>query len=432
MDYMQITGGVPLKGIIEINGAKNAALPLMVASLLTDDILSLDGIPLVKDVVSMQCLLEELGTSVVKFNKTFNLRTRDITSFRASYETVRKMRASIVVLGALLGRCGKAEVSLPGGCAIGLRPINFHMEGLKALGVNIDLQQGYIIATTNSGRVTGGYYKFPNITVTGTQNLIFAAVLASGESCIENVAIEPEITNLIECLLKMGAIIEGKGTSTLHIQGQPNLTGAKHTVLPDRIEIGTYMIAAAITKGDIILEGTDLTLLPGVCEILQQSGVNIQNFGHSVRVWASDRCAPFHIRTDPFPGFPTDLQAQFMALSTLASGESSIIETIWENRFMHVCELMRMGADINMNGNCAVVRGQRMLTGAPVMATDLRASVGLVLAALAAEGETLVNRIYHIDRGYENIEHRLASCGAQIKRVSPNSSEKDFLLAEVL
>jgi len=418
MESIKILGGQALKGTIAISGAKNAALPLMVLGLLTDEPLILEGIPLVTDTQSMTRILENIGTSVQHFSKRFVLQTHQATSLQAPYEEVRKMRASFLVLGGMLGRFGCGQVSLPGGCAIGIRPINYHLEGFAALGATIDMSNGDLIAKAPNGRLPGGRYAFPKPTVTGSQNLLFAAVLASGETCLENIALEPEVTDVIECLQKMGAKIEGKGTSTLHIQGVDRLSGTQHSVLPDRIEMGTYMIAAAITKGDLIIEGGDLSLLPHVVECLRYAGVQITDLGNSrIRVCAQNRPNAFHISTAPFPGFPTDLQAQFMALATLAQGESLIVENIWENRFMHVAELARMGASIRLDNNSAIIQGQAHLTGAHVMATDLRASVGLVLAGLAAQGETTIHRIYHLDRGYEDLERKLQNCGAIIHRI---------------
>ena len=418
MESIKILGGQSLKGSIPISGAKNAALPLMVLGLLTDKPLILEGVPQVTDTKSMQQILEGIGTSVQHFSKRFVLQTHRATSLQASYNDVRKMRASFLVLGAMLGRFGLGQVSLPGGCVIGVRPINYHLEGFAALGAHIDTSNGDIIAKAPSGRLPGGSYTFPKSTVTGSQNLIFAAVLAKGETRLDNVAIEPEITDVISCLQSMGARIEGKGTSTLHIQGVDALSGAQHSVLPDRIEMGTYMVAAALTRGDIIIEGGDLSLLPNVVECLEQSGAIITDLGHSrIRIQATDRSRPFHISTEPFPGFPTDLQAQFMTLAALADGQSTIIENIWENRFMHVAELARMGASITLDHHCATIQGKPHLTGAHVMATDLRASVGLVLAGLVAQGETTIHRIYHLDRGYEVLERKLQNCGAIIHRV---------------
>ncbi len=418
MESIKILGGQSLKGSIPISGAKNAALPLMVLGLLTDEPLVLEGIPNVTDTHSMRHILEGIGTSVQHFSKRFVLQTHHATSLHASYEDVRKMRASFLVLGAMLGRFGLGQVSLPGGCVIGVRPINYHLEGFKALGAHIDTSNGDIIAKAPGGRLPGGHYTFPKSTVTGSQNVIFAAVLAKGESRLDHVAIEPEITDVISCLQKMGAKIEGKGTSTLHIQGIDALSGTQHSVLPDRIEMGTYMVAAALTRGDLIIEGGDLSLLPHVVECLEQSGSIITELGRNrIRIQAHDRPRPFHLSTAPYPGFPTDLQAQFMTLAALADGESTIMENIWENRFMHVAELARMGASITLDHHYATIQGKPYLTGAHVMATDLRASVGLVLAALVAQGETTIHRIYHLDRGYEVLERKLQNCGAIIHRI---------------
>lgn len=418
MESIRIIGGQPLRGTIPISGAKNAALPLMVLGLLTEEPLILDGIPTVTDTQSMGRILEGLGTCVQHFSKRFVLQTKEAGCLQAAYEDVRKMRASFLVLGGMLGRFGRGSVSLPGGCAIGVRPINYHLEGFEALGATIDISNGYIMATAPQGRLPGGTYTFPKPTVTGSQNVLFAAVLARGESCLKNVAMEPEVSDVITCLQRMGAKIEGKGTSTLHIQGVDRLSGTQHCVLPDRIEMGTYMIAAALTQGDMILEGGDLSLLPHVVECLTYAGASILDLGSGrVRVYAHHRPQAFHISTAPFPGFPTDLQAQFMTLAALAQGESTIVENIWENRFMHVAELSRMGANIRLDGHTAHIQGRADLTGAHVMATDLRASVGLVLAGLVAQGETTVHRIYHLDRGYEDLERKLQNCGAIIHRM---------------
>lgn len=427
MDCIRIIGGRPLKGSIAINGAKNAALPLMASCLLTSDTLILEGVPQVADIHMMQLLLEDLGVQIHQFQKCFSFSANSLKGHQASYEFVRKMRASIVVLGALLGREGKAEVSLPGGCAIGVRPVNFHLEGLKALGATIDLEQGYVVATCPAGGLPGGEYTFPKPSVTGTQNLLFAAALARGESCIHNAALEPEIVDLVHCLQKMGACIDGEGTSTLRIQGRPSLKGTHHTVLPDRIEMGTYIMAAAITAGDLVLEGCHMNLLPQVDTVLSHIGVTIQpRDANRIQVSARHPLRSFDIETAPFPGIPTDLQAQFMALATVAQGESRITETIWENRFMHVPELGRMGACIDLQGHQAIITGGSQLKGAQVMATDLRASVSLVLAGLAAEGETLIRRVYHLDRGYEQLEEKLSACGALIQRLAESPSYEDL------
>lgn len=419
MHTIHIKGGIPLHGTVDIYGAKNAALPLLASGLLTQEPLVLNNMPHLSDITHMMALLRALGAHIIQDKRRVTIFTPHAHTIKAPYDVVREMRASILVLGALLGRFGQAEVSLPGGCAIGVRPLNFHLDGLKALGVDLDIVQGYITAKAPHNRVPGGRYAFPAVSVTGTQNLIFAAVLAKGESCLANVALEPEITDLITCLQTMGARIEGKGTSTLHIQGVDGLLSGQHTVLPDRIEMGTFMIAAAITQGDLIIRHGDLSLLAAIMPFLEASGTKIESQKDgSVRVYSTQRPKAFSLTTQPYPGFPTDLQAQFMALATLAEGTSFITETIWENRFMHVNELARMGADINMNGNTACIHGQKTLSGAPVMATDLRASVGLVLAGLAAKGETILHRIYHIDRGYEKIEEKLRKCGADIKRLT--------------
>lgn len=423
-----MTGGIPLCGTIVINGAKNAALPLMALGLLTDQPLALEGVPLVGDVHTLQEILEELGTSIMRLHNYFVLKTHRVTSTRASYERVRKMRASILVLGALLGRCGEAEVSLPGGCAIGARPVNLHLDGLRALGVTIDIEHGYIVAKAPKGRVRGGMYEFPKVSVTGSMNVLLAAVLAEGESCLKNVALEPELGDFITCLKKMGAVIEREG-STLWIQGQSSLGGAQHKILPDRIELGTYMVAAAITRGNLLLENADISLVMAAVDLLRKIGAVVEEVTpNTIRVMASDALEAFSMRTGEFPEMATDLQAQFMALATLGQGTSEITETIFDNRFMHVCELIRMGAHIELEGNHAVVFGQKRLMGAPVMATDLRASASLVLAALAAEGTTIIRRVYHLDRGYEGMEIKLAQCGAQIQRLTTQPEQDELLV----
>jgi UDP-N-acetylglucosamine 1-carboxyvinyltransferase len=418
MECIQVHGGIPLRGKLEICGAKNAALPLMVAGLLTDQVLQLDNVPKVSDIATLRTLLEVLGTTVHDSPSGYRLQTLSSLVWRAPYDLVRRMRASILTLGAMLGRFGHGEVSLPGGCAIGVRPLDFHLDGMRALGASVDVEHGYIVAKAPGGRLPGGRYVFPKVSVTGTQNLIFAAVLARGESCLVGAAVEPEIADLIACLQAMGACIEGAGTPTLRIQGCQSLGGACHKVMPDRIEMGTFMVAAAITQGDLVLSGGDLAALPTVVSVLAQSGALVQELdGGDIRVRMQGRPQPFSLVTQPYPGFPTDLQAQFMALAALADGTSSITETIYENRYMHVAELARMGAIIHMDGHHAHVHGQSQLAGAHVMATDLRASVSLVLAALAAQGETIIHRPYHLDRGYERLEQRLAACGAKIARI---------------
>lgn len=418
LDCLRIIGGNQLKGTIPISGAKNAVLPLMVLSLLTEHPVILENVPFLADVQSMKTLLGILGTKVEEYPQKLVLRTPNLESFSAPYEIMQKMRASIVTLGPLIARAGRAKVSLPGGCGIshGARMVNWHLEGLQALGVSIEVVNGYICA---EGRVKGGSYTFPRISVTGTQNLLFAACLSKGETRLNNIAQEPEVTFLVSCLRKMGAVVEYDGPSTLLIQGAERLNGLSCITPPDRVEMGTYMMAAAITQGDVILEGADLSLLPTVIPILRQSGVSIEEIEpHRVRVSATCRPDPFVVSTSPFPGFPTDLQAQIMALASIAQGSSFITENIYENRFMHVCELNRMGANISVEKSCATVLGKKFLSGAHVMATDLRASVSLVIAALVAHGETFIQRIYHLDRGYESLEKKLSACGAEIYRTS--------------
>ncbi len=419
MDKLRIIGGQPLVGKIRISGAKNATLPLMAASLLTDGCLELSNVPNLVDVLSLQDLLRQHG---VKINTapeklTMSLQAADIESTTAPYELVRKMRASIMVLGPLLARCGEARVSLPGGCAIGARPVNLHLEGLRALSAEIDISEGYIVAKAKKGLI-GADYRFPLVSVTGTENIMMAACLARGTTRLFNAACEPEVVDLANCLKAMGAHIEGAGTAQICIQGVDKLNGASHAVLPDRIETGTYAIAAAITGGDLELLGTSESLLPTALPLLQESGVSIEPIPNGIRVKSlGQRPRRLKMMTQPFPGFATDLQAQFMALMAIAEGESHITESIFENRFMHVPELARMGADILIEGKTAYVKGVKGLKGAEVMATDLRASVCLVLAGLVAQGETVVQRVYHLDRGYEQLEQKLSACGANIERI---------------
>jgi UDP-N-acetylglucosamine 1-carboxyvinyltransferase len=416
MDHIEIIGGHPLAGSIPISGAKNAALPLMCLGLMTDKDLVLGNMPNISDVLFMQKVLQALGVSIETHNKKWVFSTSRIVSHHTSRHYVSKMRASILALGALLGRHGKARFSVPGGCTIGARPINHHLEGLQAMGVMIDFNQGDILATTPSGRVPGGCYTFPQPTVTGTLNLVFAGVLAQGETVLHNIAKEPEIMDTLHCLKKMGASIEKSGNS-LYIQGKDRLEGAVHTILSDRIEMGTYMIAAAITQGDLTLHGDCIEHLSAPIQCLKQMGVDVTiHNAHSVRIFAKDRPKAIPIVTGPFPEFPTDLQAQFMALMCLAKGTSTVTETIWENRFMHVTELARMGADITIQGDKATIMGRSSLQGSSLKATDLRASVSLVLAGLAAQGKTTVHHIHHLDRGYEYLEDKLSSCGATIQR----------------
>ncbi len=427
MDRIRIRGGRRLNGTIPIGGAKNAALPLIAASLLTDRTLHLGNLPDVADITTMVRLLAQLGVEVEidghlpdgggNGGRALSLTARRLTCTTAQYDLVRKMRASILVLGPLVARMGRARVSLPGGCAIGTRPVDLHLEGLRRLGAEIELDNGYVEARAPTGLV-GGRITLPFPSVGATENLLLAATLARGETVIENAAREPEVADLGECLVAMGARIEGLGSNTLQIQGVERLDGATHRVLPDRIETGTYAMAAAITGGDIRLAGARADTMGAVGASLALAGVEISETPDGIRV--SRRNGPLQgvdVMTEPYPGFPTDLQAQMMALMATAHGASMITETIFENRFMHVPELTRMGADINLHGASAMVRGVPRLTGAPVMATDLRASVCLVLAGLVAEGETCINRVYHLDRGYERLEEKLAACGADIERL---------------
>jgi UDP-N-acetylglucosamine 1-carboxyvinyltransferase len=423
MDKIRIRGGRRLEGSIVISGAKNAALPLMTASLLTDEPLHLTRLPDLVDIRTLASLLERHGADVVINGHAGDtggegtLTVRDITDTTAPYDLVRKMRASILVLGPLLARCGRARVSLPGGCAIGTRPVDLHLKALQALGAEVELEGGYVEARAPSG-LRGAHITFPKISVGATENTLMAAVLARGETLIENAAREPEITDLARCLVAMGARIEGVGTETLRIAGVERLHGARYEIVADRIEAGSYAIAAGITGGDIELIGARLEAIGAVASILSDAGLSLTETASGLRVRrAGDRVFGVDVMTEPFPGFPTDLQAQIMVLMATAEGAAMITETIFENRFMHVPELMRMGANINLHGASAMVRGVRQLKGAPVMATDLRASVSLVLAGLAAEGETIIGRVYHLDRGYERLEQKLAACGADIERI---------------
>lgn len=425
MDKIRIIGRNKLNGTIDIGGAKNAALPLMTASLLSDKPITLSNVPHLADISSMVSLLGNLGVDIHMVGHgdedatgggVFELTAKGPIDSTAPYDIVRKMRASILVLGPLLARLGEAYVSLPGGCAIGTRPINLHIDGLRAFGAEIALENGYIHAKAPKG-LRGGRYTFPIASVTGTENLLMAASICPHECEIRNAAHEPEVTDLANMLVKMGAKIEGIGTDTLHIQGTQAPKAVTHSIIPDRIETGTYAIAAAITGGRITLRNTSLDLLPAFTEILEKTGVTLQQEGNNLHVQGPQSINGIDITTTPYPGYPTDLQAQMMALMCICKGSSSITETIFENRFMHVAELCRMGADIQIHGHSATVKGVSALIGAEVMATDLRASVSLVLAALVAEGETLIHRVYHIDRGYEYIESKLKNCGAIIERV---------------
>ncbi|MDR2412098.1 MAG: UDP-N-acetylglucosamine 1-carboxyvinyltransferase [Holosporales bacterium] len=419
MDCLKIQGGRPLKGEVLISGAKNAALPAMAACLLTEAPLQLNNVPDLADIRAFLLLLETLGVTYQKGPDLhqLTLSAASLQQVLAPYDLVRKMRASILVLGPLLARHGKAKVSLPGGCAIGVRPIDLHLKGLEALGASISLEDGYICAESPRGLV-GGTITFPIVTVTGTENLLMAATLAQGTTTLINAALEPEIADLAQCLNAMGARITGLGTPTLTIEGVPTLKSASHTILPDRIEAGTYALAAIATKGTLTLRAPRLTLLlPRALSIFTQIGAKITVEKQGLTIAAPTTFSSCDITTEPFPGYPTDLQAQAMAVLTLAEGTSLIRETIWENRFLHVAELVRMGARISVQGLTAVVRGVSVLQGAPVMATDLRASSSLVIAGLAARGETTINRLYHLDRGYEAVEEKLMACGACVERV---------------
>jgi UDP-N-acetylglucosamine 1-carboxyvinyltransferase len=427
LDQIVIQGGRRLVGEIQISGAKNAALPLMAASLLTTDTLRLSNVPHLADIATMARLLAQHGV-LLHMNgdadkgsggRVLDMRAETITSFVAPYDLVRKMRASVLVLGPLLARVGEAKVSLPGGCAIGTRPVDLHLQGLERLGAEIRLEEGYIHALAPKG-LTGAKIVFPKVSVGATEDLLMAACLAKGETQLLNAAREPEVTDLGDCLVKMGAAIEGLGTDHITIHGVDRLHGAEHRVVPDRIETGTYAIAAAITGGDLELVGGRAEHLSAVIKVLSEAGVEVEETPRGLRVRRTNGpVRGVDVMTEPYPGFPTDLQAQMMALMSTAEGAAMITESIFENRFMHVPELTRMGANLNVHGASAMVRGRPALTGAEVMATDLRASVSLVLAGLAAEGETVLNRVYHLDRGYEHLEQKLAACGADILRRRP-------------
>ncbi|MAE48374.1 MAG: UDP-N-acetylglucosamine 1-carboxyvinyltransferase [SAR116 cluster bacterium] len=415
MDSLRIHGGVPLTGRITVSGAKNAALPLMAAGLATSGTLTLENVPRLVDTASMEALLANHGLDVVRDDLTLRIGGA-ASNLDAPYDLVRKMRASVLVLGPLLGRYGEARVSLPGGCAIGTRPVDLHIRAMQALGAVVELADGYIQARAPGG-LTGGRVVFPNVSVGATENAMIAASLAKGTSELVNVAREPEIVDLAVCLNAMGARITGHGSDTIRIEGVDSLGDATHRVIPDRIEAGTWAIAAAITGGDLLIEGAYQRHLDALVDMLVETGASVDAVDDGLHVVANGRPQSVDITTDPFPGFPTDLQAQFMALMCVAEGSSRISETVFENRFMHVPELARMGADIQVDGGIALVRGQPSLTSAPVMATDLRASVSLVLAALATDGVSEVSRIYHLDRGYSDLETKLGSCGARLERI---------------
>ncbi|WP_448585774.1 UDP-N-acetylglucosamine 1-carboxyvinyltransferase [Thermaurantiacus sp.] len=424
MDQIRIRGGLRLQGRLQISGAKNAALALMPAALLTDEPLTLRNLPRLADVDTCGHLLNQLGVSTHiegarpdSFGRVLTLRAGRITSTTAPYDIVRRMRASILVLGPLLAREGLATVSRPGGCAIGNRPIDLHLKGLEALGATIELDRGYVRATASRG-LSGARITFPTVSVGATENVLMAAVLAKGMTVIENAAREPEIVDLARCLVAMGARIDGIGTERLEVEGVSRLHGATYRVMPDRIETGSYACAAAITGGDVLLVGAERETMGATLQALAEAGVELLPEPEGLRVRRRNGLAGISVQTAPYPGFPTDMQAQVMALVTVAEGASILTETIFENRYMHVPELARMGADITVRGRSAFIRGVGRLTGAPVMATDLRASMSLVIAGLAAEGETLVRRVYHLDRGYERLEEKLAGVGADIERIA--------------
>ena len=429
MDRIRLIGGNELNGEIPISGAKNAALPLMIASLLTDEPLVLQNVPRLADVKQLERILENHGVDIAVHGRRrgedegvgqrMTFHAADIVDTTAPYDLVSKMRASFWVIGPLLARCHEARVSLPGGCAIGTRPVDLFLFGLKELGAEIDIDEGYVVAKAPKGGLVGAHIKFPKVSVGATHTILMAATLARGTTVIENAAQEPEITNVAECLVAMGAKISGIGTRILTVEGVEKLHGATVDVIPDRIETGTFAMAAAMTGGNVLLKGARAEHLQAALDILARTGAQLSVEPGGLRVHRnSNGIQPVDVETDPFPGFPTDLQAQFMALMTMANGTSHIRETIFENRYMHVAELARFGADISVDGQLATVRGRAQLKGAQVMATDLRASVSLVIAGLAAKGETVVNRIYHLDRGFERLEEKLGRCGAEIERVA--------------
>jgi UDP-N-acetylglucosamine 1-carboxyvinyltransferase len=419
MDKIRIRGGRPLEGEIAIGGAKNAALPLLAAGLLTEERLTLTNVPRLADIDTMTALLRQHGIAVDPVGNDGRALSVGgaITSTEAPYDIVRKMRASVLVLGPLLARCREARVSLPGGCAIGTRPVDLHLKGLEQMGAQIELDGGYIVATAPAG-LKGATVVLPIASVGATENLVMAAALADGQTTIANAAREPEVADLVVCLNAMGARIEGGGTGTLVIEGVDRLHAATHRIIPDRIETGTYVCAAGITGGSVLLQGADLAHLSAVQSVMDAAGIEMHAEPDGVRVTRRNGLHGTDAMTEPYPGFPTDMQAQFLVLMSVAEGAAMVTETIFENRFMHVSELTRMGARINVHGASAIVRGVPQLRGAPVMATDLRASASLVIAGLAAAGETVVNRVYHLDRGYEALEQKLAACGADVERVT--------------
>ena len=428
MDRIRIRGGNKLNGTIDISGAKNAALPLMIIPLLTPDTVTLHNVPRLVDAQRLQRILQNHGVDITTAGKrsgqhgaageTLKISAKTIVDTTAPYDLVSKMRASFWVLGPLIARMGEAKVSLPGGCAIGTRPVDMHIMAMEKLGAECVIEQGYVIAKAKKG-LKGGHISFSKVTVGATHAALMAAVLAHGDTVIENAAMEPEITDVAECLVKMGAKIEGIGTRVLNITGVTSLHGAEHTVVPDRIETGTYAMAVGMTGGDVLLRGARADTLDNVILTMQRAGIDVSTTNEGIRVKRNGSgILPVDVTTDPYPGFPTDMQAQFMALMCMAKGKSHIRETIFENRFMHVQELARLGADIHMHGDMAEVRGVAKLTGADVMATDLRASVSLIIAALAAEGETMLHRVYHLDRGFEALEEKLSGVGADVTRIA--------------
>ena len=421
MDKLIINGQRELYGDVCISGAKNAALPILIASLLSEEELKLKNVPNLFDIKTTESLLSALGVEISKTSSTIILKAKKINDFNAPYELVKTMRASILVLGPLLTRFGKARVSLPGGCAIGSRPVEIHIEGLKAMGAKISVENGDIVASTQGlpkNRLIGTEIVMNQVTVTGTENLLMAACLAKGKTTLRNSAKEPEVVDLGNCLIKMGAIIKGLGTDIIEVEGVEELNGAEHSIIFDRIEAGTYMVAAAMTAGEINCIGVEPDKMTSILHKLEDAGVEVIDSDKVIKIKSNGKLNSVNIETGPYPSFPTDMQAQFMALNTIANGNSEVKETIFENRFMHVQELIRMGADIKVNQNTAVISGGKMLEGANVMATDLRASASLVLAALSAKGETIIDRIYHLDRGYENLEKKFNQIGANIKRVN--------------
>ena len=421
MQKLSIQGGNRLNGEVRISGAKNAALPILCASLLSSDALQLGNVPELNDIATMRKLLEQMGVKTEANGSRMVLSAAHIGKLEAPYDMVKTMRASILVLGPLLARFGEARVSLPGGCAIGSRPVDLHIKGLQAMGAEIHIEHGYIHAQVPrgnvGGRLKGARIFFDLVSVTGTENLMMAAALADGVTVLENAAREPEVIDLAHCLIAMGARIEGAGSDTISITGVERLHGASHRIMPDRIESGTFLVAAAAAGGNITLTDARADILENVLEKLQEAGATIRVAGSTISLQMNKRPLAVNVRTAPYPAFPTDMQAQFMAMNTIAEGSAMVVETIFENRFMHVQELRRLGAQIEVEGNTAVIKGCAQLEGATIMATDLRASACLVIAGLAAQGETIVDRIYHLDRGYEHIEAKLSQLGANIRRV---------------